>query len=231
MNQTILQPLKRIGGICRLYSEGRNSKGLFPKQAGGKSQTNKPYPFNDLFNKPNAPLDIKKVSPRYLDFGLEGQAKTTSDKLQSIFARSSPPKVNQKQNQDDLGTLSSLFKTTRPSSFTVHVTANRNNTICTLSDKDGKVLCWASAGSVGLKKANRGTSDAGYQAALSMAQKAELKVNDIKENGVHLKLRGFGPGRDQVFRALLASGWKFTRFTDISGIRFAGCRPKKKRRL
>ncbi|KAJ3317647.1 hypothetical protein HDV06_001341 [Boothiomyces sp. JEL0866] len=116
-------------------------------------------------------------------------------------------------------------------SFTVSITANRNNTLCFLFDKQGKAICWASAGTVGLKKANRGTSDAGYQACLSMIEKAQEKVGNIKTQGVCIRFKGFGPGRDQAYRALVANEWKINRLVDVTPIRHGGCRPKKKRRI
>ena len=81
----------------------------------------------------------------------------------------------------------------------------------------------------GLKKAARGTSDAGYQAGLQCVQKVVQK--GIVRPTVHIKLNGFGPGRDQAFKALITGDWHVRRISDITPIRFGGCRAKKKRRL
>ncbi|TPX57612.1 hypothetical protein PhCBS80983_g03760 [Powellomyces hirtus] len=132
--------------------------------------------------------------------------------------------------------------------ITLHILANKNNTVATLTTPEGKVLTKASAGNLKLKKAARGTSDAGYQTVAYLTEKAlalpEKKGNEkakvyhtvdvrreVMENGVHLKFKGFGPGRDQAFRAVLAAGWKVVRLSDSTAVRFAGCRPRKKRRL
>ncbi|EGF76818.1 hypothetical protein BATDEDRAFT_6087, partial [Batrachochytrium dendrobatidis JAM81] len=112
----------------------------------------------------------------------------------------------------------------------LHISANKNNTICTLTDSTGATLCWTSAGTCGLKKAARGTSDAGHQAVLALTEKVESK-NITMSNGIHLRIAGFGPGREQAFRAVRAAGWSIVRISDYTSYRHAGCRPRKKRRL
>ncbi|KAI9102514.1 hypothetical protein DFS34DRAFT_609494 [Phlyctochytrium arcticum] len=130
----------------------------------------------------------------------------------------------------------------------IHVTANRNNTVCVFTLPDGRTLTWSSAGRVKLRKAARGTADAGYLAVSNLLELAEqlpaerkgnepekashgLNLVQVKQQGVHLRLKGFGPGRDQALRAIVAAGWKVDRITDVTPIRHAGCRPRKKRRL
>ncbi|TPX66157.1 hypothetical protein SpCBS45565_g04636 [Spizellomyces sp. 'palustris'] len=133
--------------------------------------------------------------------------------------------------------------------YIVHVTANRNNTVCVLTNPEGHVFTWSSAGRLKLRKAARGTPDAGYQTVIHLTElasnlPAEKKASDkqkvyhgvniqteVMEKGIHLKLQGFGPGRDQAFRAILAAGWRITRVTDVTKVRHAGCRPPKRRRL
>ncbi|KAH9265474.1 hypothetical protein BASA84_001612 [Batrachochytrium salamandrivorans] len=78
--------------------------------------------------------------------------------------------------------------------------------------------------------AARGTSDAGYQAVLALTEKVKERNIPISD-GVHLRISGFGPGREQAFRAVRAAGWSLVRITDFTPYRHAGCRPKKKRRL
>ncbi|KAL2918219.1 28S ribosomal protein S11, mitochondrial [Polyrhizophydium stewartii] len=122
----------------------------------------------------------------------------------------------------------SIWRTKSP--HVVHITASRNNTICTLTKSNGDTLCASSAGMCGLKKAARGTSDAGYQAVLALTEKAKQK-NIEMPFGVHLRLAGFGPGREQAFRAMRAAGWRIVRISDYTSYRHAGCRPRKKRSL
>lgn len=91
-----------------------------------------------------------------------------------------------------------------------------------------------SAGSCKLRKAQRGTSDAGFQAGMKLLEVVKAKPADKRpEDGAHMHVifRGFGPGRDQAFRAVRTAGWNITRITDDTPIRFGGCRARKKRRI
>ena len=140
-------------------------------------------------------------------------------------------------DKEFIGRMVPIMKSLRPKHeqhepHILHVNATRNNTICTLTDYQGsqvnlgKTITWTSAGTIGLKKAKRGSSDAGYMACLSLLE----KVKTIPF-GLHLKLKGFGPGREQAFRAVRAHGWQIVRISDVTPYRHAGDRPRKKRRL
>ena len=115
-------------------------------------------------------------------------------------------------------------------SHVLHVQATRNNTIASLVDHTGKTIYTCSAGFCGLKKANRGTTDAGFVTVSELIRKVKEKKIVIS-NGIHIKLKGFGPGRNNAFRAICSSGWPITRVSDVTSIRFKGCRPPKQRRL
>ncbi|KAI9193301.1 uncharacterized protein BJ171DRAFT_528811 [Polychytrium aggregatum] len=120
------------------------------------------------------------------------------------------------------------------SRYVVHILANRNNTIATLAKRDdGKVICIGTAGLCGLRKAARGTSDAGYLAVLKMTELAAKKLgeDELKRASYHLKLKMFGPGREQAFRALQSVGWRISQITDVTPVRHGGSRPPKKRNL
>ncbi|KAJ3124044.1 28S ribosomal protein S11, mitochondrial [Nowakowskiella sp. JEL0407] len=118
----------------------------------------------------------------------------------------------------------------RASSFhVVHIRALKNNTFAILTECHGAVLVSISAGLVGLKKANRGTSDAGYLVVQEMAARATLK--GISVDNIQVVINGFGPGREQATRSLQALGWKIIRVTDRTPVRHGGCRPRKKRML
>lgn len=109
--------------------------------------------------------------------------------------------------------------------YILHAQCSRNNTLLTLADAKHRTLGWSSGGTIGLKKAARGTSDAAYQATTTLLKRfPNLGL-------VHLKLQGFGPGREQIFRACRASGSTLGRITDVTCIAHGGCRPRKKRRL
>ncbi|KAJ2491011.1 hypothetical protein IWW37_002677 [Coemansia sp. RSA 2050] len=112
----------------------------------------------------------------------------------------------------------------------LHVHSSSNNTILSLTDANGKVIVNASGGTVGFKKAQRAGFEAAYQATASIA--ATVKERGINVKVVELRLKGFGAGRDAVFKAVNSvTSWAITRIVDTTPIPFNGCRPKKARRL
>ncbi|KAJ3292759.1 translational machinery component [Rhizoclosmatium globosum] len=122
----------------------------------------------------------------------------------------------------------------QPRAHIVHVKTSRNNTIASLTDFEGNAIVWASGGTVGMKKSHRGGQDVAYQAVMQLNEKAVKKGLDLlvdAEAGVELRLNGYGAGREMAFRAVRAMGWNIRRVSDVTPIRHAGCRPKRKRRL
>jgi small subunit ribosomal protein S11 len=109
----------------------------------------------------------------------------------------------------------------------VHIKATFNNTIVTVTDEDGKVLCWDSAGVSGFKGARKSTPFAATRAADSAASKA--KKYGVSQ--VEVKVRGPGAGRESAITALQAAGLKVTSIEDVTPLPHNGCRPKKKRRV
>lgn len=109
----------------------------------------------------------------------------------------------------------------------VHIKSTFNNTIVTVTDMQGNVICWASAGSCGFKNTKKGTPYAA-QVAAERAMK-EAMVHGIKE--VDIFVKGPGPGRETAIRSVIASGVKVRRIRDVTPVPHNGCRPKKKRRV
>ncbi len=109
----------------------------------------------------------------------------------------------------------------------VHIKSTFNNTIVTVSDMNGNVICWASGGSCGFKGTKKGTPYAA-QVAAERAIK-EAMNHGIKE--VDIRVKGPGPGRETAIRAIAASGVKVRSIRDVTPIPHNGCRPKKKRRV
>jgi len=108
-----------------------------------------------------------------------------------------------------------------------HVHASFNNTIITVTDTQGNVINWASAGSVGFKGARKSTPFAARLAAQRAAK-------DAMDNGmaeVDVFVKGPGPGREAAIRALQATGLRIRSITDVTPIPHNGCRPRKKRRV
>ncbi|ORX74888.1 translational machinery component [Linderina pennispora] len=112
----------------------------------------------------------------------------------------------------------------------LHVHASSNNTILSLTDANGRVIVNASGGTVGFKKAQRAGFEPAYQATVHIANAVREKA--IPVNKVELRLKGFGAGRDAVFKAVHSvTNWAVCRVVDTTPVPFNGCRPKKARRL
>ena len=108
-----------------------------------------------------------------------------------------------------------------------HVHASVNNTIITLSDRQGNVLSWATSGGAGFRGSRKSTPFAA-QVAAEAAGKTAL---DYGLKNLEVRIKGPGPGRESSVRALNALGYKITNITDVTPIPHNGCRPPKKRRV
>ena len=108
-----------------------------------------------------------------------------------------------------------------------HVHASFNNTIITLSDRQGNVLSWATSGGAGFRGSRKSTPFAA-QVAAETAGRAAL---DYGLKNLEVRVKGPGPGRESSVRALHAVGYKITNITDVTPIPHNGCRPPKKRRV
>lgn len=107
------------------------------------------------------------------------------------------------------------------------ITSGFNNTIVTITDNEGRVICWATPGTAGFSGARKSTPFAA-SAAASMATKKVVEAG-ISEVAVYVK--GPGLGRDAAIKSLKAGGLKITAITDLTPIPHNGCRPKKRRRV
>ena len=108
-----------------------------------------------------------------------------------------------------------------------HIQASFNNTVITITDKQGNALVWSAPGVVGFSGSKKSTPFAAQMAATDAAKKA--KDMGVKEIEVYVK--GPGSGRESAIRALQASGLTVTFIKDVTLIPHNGCRPKKKRRV
>ncbi|MEO0299734.1 MAG: 30S ribosomal protein S11 [candidate division WOR-3 bacterium] len=109
-----------------------------------------------------------------------------------------------------------------------HIKATFNNTIITITDQEGHVLLWGSAGTVGFKGTRKGTPFAAQLAAESVAKKAQALLN-MKE--VDVRVKGPGPGRETAIRALQSAGLNVVSIKDVTPIPHNCCRPPKRRRV
>jgi small subunit ribosomal protein S11 len=108
-----------------------------------------------------------------------------------------------------------------------HIYSTFNNTIVTLTDRQGNVLSWASGGNVGFKGTRKSTP---YAAQMSAAQAAKL-AQDHGVVEIDVVVRGPGPGRESAIRSLQAAGLQVNVIQDATPIPHNGCRPPKRRRV
>ncbi|MEE8317494.1 MAG: 30S ribosomal protein S11 [Candidatus Omnitrophota bacterium] len=109
----------------------------------------------------------------------------------------------------------------------VHILATFNNTIITITDRQGNVIVWSSCGSVGFKGSKKSTPFAAQIAAKNAAKKA--LENGVKD--VEVFVKGPGSGRESAIRAVQAAGLRISAIKDVTPIPHNGCRPPKRRRV
>ncbi len=109
-----------------------------------------------------------------------------------------------------------------------HINASFNNTIVAITDLQGRVLLWGSAGTVGFKGTRKGTPFAAQLISESVARKAQTQFN-MKE--VDVLVKGPGPGRETAIRALQSGGLNVLSIKDITPIPHNGCRPPNRRKV
>ncbi len=108
-----------------------------------------------------------------------------------------------------------------------HVQASFNNTIVTITDLDGHVVTWASAGKVGFKGSRKSTPFAAQVAAEACAREAQ----NLGMKRVEVWVKGPGAGREAAIRSLQAAGLEISAIKDVTPIPHNGCRPPKRRRV
>ena len=108
-----------------------------------------------------------------------------------------------------------------------HVHASFNNTIVTITDRQGNALCWATSGGSGFRGSRKSTPFAAQVAA----ERAGAMAQEYGMKNLEVCVKGPGPGRESAVRALNAKGFKITNISDVTPIPHNGCRPPKKRRV
>jgi len=108
-----------------------------------------------------------------------------------------------------------------------HIYASFNNTIITITDRQGNALSWATAGGSGFRGSRKSTPFAAQVAA----ERAGEAAKEYGLKNLDVRVKGPGPGRESAVRALNAVGYKITSIMDITPIPHNGCRPPKKRRV
>jgi small subunit ribosomal protein S11 len=108
-----------------------------------------------------------------------------------------------------------------------HIFASFNNTIVTITDRQGNTLSWATSGGSGFRGSRKSTPFAAQVAA----EKAGAKAQEYGMKNLDVMVKGPGPGRESAVRALNNVGFKITNITDVTPIPHNGCRPPKRRRV
>jgi small subunit ribosomal protein S11 len=108
-----------------------------------------------------------------------------------------------------------------------HIHASFNNTIITITDRQGNTLGWATAGGSGFRGSRKSTPFAAQVAA----ERLGSVIDDFGTQNLDVFVKGPGPGRESAVRALNTAGFKITNITDVTPIPHNGCRPPKKRRV
>ncbi len=105
--------------------------------------------------------------------------------------------------------------------------ASFNNTIVTITDRQGNTLAWATSGNAGFKGSRKSTPFAAQVAA----ERAGRVAQEYGVKNIEVRVKGPGPGRDSAVRALNAVGLKISSISDVTPIPHNGCRPPKRRRV
>lgn len=108
-----------------------------------------------------------------------------------------------------------------------HIHASFNNTIVTITDRQGNALAWATSGGQGFRGSRKSTPFAAQVAA----ERAGTAAQEYGLKNLEVFIKGPGPGRESAVRALNAAGYRITNITDVTPIPHNGCRPPKKRRV
>jgi len=146
--------------------------------------------------------------------------EATEEKLEKKVEAQAEPKPGEKTSRKKRGRKNIA-------EGVVHIHSTFNNTIVTITDYQGNVISWSSAGSMGFKGSRKGTPFAAQQAADSAAKKAM----DHGLRSVQIYVRGPGAGRESALRALQSAGFNISLIKDVTPIPHNGCRPPKRRRV
>ena len=108
-----------------------------------------------------------------------------------------------------------------------HIHASFNNTIVTITDRQGNTISWATAGGCGFRGSRKSTPFAAQVAA----ERAGKAAQEMGMKNLEVRVRGPGPGRESAVRSLNSAGFRISNIEDVTPIPHNGCRPPKKRRV
>ena len=130
------------------------------------------------------------------------------------------------KNQGSLGRTKKKIRKNITAAI-AHIHASFNNTIITITDRQGNALCWATSGGAGFKGSRKSTPFAA-QVAAETAGKVAV---DCGVKNIEVRIKGPGPGRESTVRALNSLGMRITQISDVTPVPHNGCRAPKRRRI
>jgi len=216
-----------------------------PNKLGITSPIHRIKPFNKLnpLSSSTSSTTTSSSSPSF--FPMTSSHSITSslmsfDKVARQFGFITPPQLltpnfhfnntsSSSSSSSYMNDHSSIPTTPAPPHHILFINATHNNTIINLTHPNGNIITWATPGTVGFKKHQRSSADAAHLAMKQLLEKTNSKKIQIKK--LHVKLSGFGKGRDACLKAIKSNGWDIIRLTDVTPIAFNGCRPPKRRRV
>jgi len=110
----------------------------------------------------------------------------------------------------------------------VHINASFNNTLITITDRQGNTVVWTTSGTAGFKGSRKSTP---FAAQVAAEQAGKVARDEFGMKMIVVFVKGPGPGRESALRAFVALGFKIAEITDATGLPHNGCRPPKKRRV
>lgn len=148
-------------------------------------------------------------------------------KKKVILKNDSSALDNQEKIESKVRNKQAVGKITRSQEGIIHVSCSYNNTLASLTDKNGNVIYWTSAGHLGFNGTRKGTPFAALKVGSTIAD-AALKKGIAK---VHIKISGIGSGRDSAIRSISAKPVEIMSIENTTSVPHNGCRPKKSRRV
>ncbi len=109
-----------------------------------------------------------------------------------------------------------------------HINASFNNTLITITDRQGNAVAWTTSGTAGFKGSRKSTP---FAAQVAAEQVGKVARDEFGMKVLIVFVKGPGPGRESALRAFVALGFKIIEITDVTGLPHNGCRPPKKRRV
>ncbi|MSR64705.1 MAG: 30S ribosomal protein S11 [Verrucomicrobiae bacterium] len=201
------------------------------KEKESKEQLKHPKPTGENAEaRPAAAKEAKPAGTKEGKHGAKGSGKKPAEGAAPVAAPAAPQTAAEvmAEGEKAAAPIKKKPKTSKNVvSGVAHILATFNNTSVCITDQNGNVIGWSSAGRVGFKGSRKSTAYAAQMVAQDCARQAQ--AHGLKE--VEIRVKGPGTGRESAIRALQAAGVEITIIKDVTPVPHNGCRPPKKRRV